>query len=166
MLGQIEEAERQYIWGQQAEVQCQEEEEQRRWREQFASAEEVIPLRPDEIEGMVPHRQSDTEGRCETPVVPIDSLAEEDEACGAPLPFGIRSPAHLRNERPESAQEPEMPELEEEPAPCDRAIVRDGQGDNVGLRCPEPPDTHLRRGSDERYVTSWHSLSDTEVQRR
>ena len=119
MLGQIEEAERQYIWGQQAEVQHQEEEEQRRWREQFANAKEVIPLRPDEIEGMVPHRQSDTEGRHETPVVPIDSLAEEDKAHGAPLPFGIRSPAHLRNERPESAQEPEMPELEEEPAPYD-----------------------------------------------
>ena len=30
MLGQIEEAERQYIWGQQAKVQHQEEEEQRR----------------------------------------------------------------------------------------------------------------------------------------
>ena len=49
MLGQIEETERQYIWGQQAEVQHQEEEEQRRQREQFANAEEVIPLRPDEI---------------------------------------------------------------------------------------------------------------------
>ena len=68
---------------------------------------------------MVPHRQSDTEGRCETSVVPIASLAEEDEAHGVPLPFGIKSPAHLRNERPESAQEPEMPELEEEPAPYD-----------------------------------------------
>ena len=164
MLGQIEEAERQYIWGQQAEVQHQEEEEQRRWREQSANAKEVIPLRPDEIEGMVPHRQSDTEGRHETPVVPIDSLAEEDKACGAPLPFRIGSPAHLRNERPESAPEPEMPELEEEPTPYDQAIIRDGQGNNIGLRHPEPPDTHLRRRSNERYVTSWSSISDTQVQ--
>ena len=64
-------------------------------------------------------------------------------------PFGIRSPAHLRNERPESAQEPKIPELEEDPAPYDWAIIRNGQRNNIGLRHPKPPDIHLRRRSDE-----------------
>ena len=68
---------------------------------------------------MVPHRQSNTQDRCETPVVHIDSLAKEEGVREAPLPFGVGSPAHLGNERPELVQEPEMPELEEELAPYD-----------------------------------------------